>query len=292
MPHKYSNFQNNSTNDRNNYKIKLLRITLAFFYYIFPTVIENFIKKHFFAPHSYPLSDQEKKLLNSSKAFEITVHKKSIKCWNWGDGPYIILAHGWNGRGSQFILFINQLIESGHSVIVFDGPGHGQSEGRSSSYFQMTDAVRALIKYIGQENVSGLIGHSFGSSAIVNAISKDNIDTRTILLAPALNIKKILYDTFLSYGIPLHLFNNIISKYEERYGYNLEKDNPLNLIKSIKYNLLIIHDEDDTITPYQESKDVAEKNKSILLRTSQELGHKRILTDPKIIKWTLDYLKN
>jgi pimeloyl-ACP methyl ester carboxylesterase len=291
MSHKYSNFQNNSTNVRNNYKTKLVRVTLSFFYTFFPVLIENFIKQHFFAPKSYPLSDQEKQLLDSGESFEISIHQQHIKGWKWGEGPYVILAHGWNGRGSQFILFIKNLIKTGLSVIVFDGPGHGQSAGKSSSYFQMTDAVRSLINYVGKENISGLLGHSFGSSAIINAISKENFNTKTVLLAPALNIKRILYDTFLSYGIPLGLFNDIIAKYEKKYGYNLEKDNPINLIKSIKNELLIIHDQDDAITPYQESQDVSEKNKTILLQTSQGLGHKRILTDQNIINWTMDYLK-
>ena len=153
----YSNFQSKSTNVRNNnYKVNLIRAIIALLYPIFPVMVENFIKQHFFAPKSYPISDQEKQLLKSSIAFELSLHQKSLKCWRWGEGPYIIFAHGWNGHGSQFILFIEQLIETGHSVITFDGPGHGQSEGKSSSYFQMTDAIRTLIKHIGQENISGM----------------------------------------------------------------------------------------------------------------------------------------
>ena len=73
----------------------------------------------------------------------------------------------------------------------------------------MTDTVRSLINYIGLEEISGFIGHSFGASAIINAISKENINTRIILLAPALNLKKILDDTFIYYGIPLNILKDL-----------------------------------------------------------------------------------
>ena len=292
MAHKYSTIQNNSTNVRNNnYKRKFIRRIISLLYVLSPTMIEKFIKHQFFIPKSHPVSNQEKELLQSSKAFEISVNQHTIKCWKWGEGPFIILAHGWNGRGSQFILFIKKLIQAGHSVIIFDGPAHGQSEGKTSSYFQMTDAIRALINYTKPENIAGLIGHSFGSSAIINAISKERIETRTILLAPAINIKKILDDAFIYHGIPLNIFEDIISKYEQKYGYNLEDDNPLNLLKSIRQKLLIIHDEDDAITPYQESKNISETHDNIELYTSHGLGHKRILTDQKIISKVIEYLK-
>ena len=95
MAHKYSTIQNNSTNVRNNnYKRKFIRRIISLLYVLSPTMIEKFIKYQFFIPKSHPVSNQEKELLQSSKAFEISVNQHTIKCWKWGEGPFIILAHG------------------------------------------------------------------------------------------------------------------------------------------------------------------------------------------------------
>lgn len=291
MSKRYLNVQNKSTNVRNNYMRIIARLMIYILYSIVPVTIENFIKKHFFTPNRYPVSEQEKKLLKHSMAFEIIVHQKTVKCWKWGKGPYIILTHGWNGHGSQFIYIIKRLISHGYSVVTFDGPAHGQSEGTHSSYFQMTDAVRSLIHYIRSENILGFIGHSFGASAIINAISKENITKKNILLAPALNIKKILENTFIYYGISIDILYKLIGEYEQIYGYKLKEDNPVHLLKSIRQELLIIHDTDDTITPYIDSKDISGTYKNIRLKTTNGLGHKHILIDPMVIELILDYLK-
>ena len=291
-----SNFSSNidfkSTNVRNNYRRIFVHAIFSFLYILFPGLIDNFISKHFFVPNKYPATDEEKELLEQSKAFQLVVDNETIMCWQWGNGPFILLAHGWNGHGSQFIYIINALLKSGHSVITFDGPAHGQSEGRTSSYFQMSDAVRALINHIQPEHLKGLIGHSFGASAIINAVSKESVDTLVILISPALDLKRILESYFLQNGIPLTILYKAISEYEERFGYNLEKDNPLNLLKSIDQEVLIIHDEDDIITSFNESKRVSEVNKSLILKSSRGLGHKRILFDKTIMSWILEYLKN
>ena len=291
MSKRYSNSQNKSTNVRNNYKRNLIRYTTSIVYRIIPLIIENFIKQHFFKPKHYPVSEQEKILLQTGIPFELELHHKILRCWKWGKGPYIILVHGWNGHGSQYLYIIKRLISAGFSVVIFDGPAHGQSEGTHSSYFQMTDAVRRLIYYINSKNILGFIGHSFGASAIINAISKENVTKKNILLAPALNIQKILEDTFVYYGIPIDILYKLISEYEQKFGYSMEQDNPLNILKSIKQELLIIHDVDDTITPYDESKHISLNYNNIQIITTNGLGHKRILIDPWVTDCILDYLE-
>ena len=71
----------------------------------------------------------------------------------------------------------------------------------------------------------------------------------------------------------------------------MEQDNPLNILKSIKQELLIIHDVDDTITPYDESKHISLNYNNIQIITTNGLGHKRILIDPWVTDCILDYLE-
>src|SRR5690349_14362414 len=50
-----------------------------------------------------------------------------LPLWSFGDGPPVYLVHGWGGRADQLSPLVWPLVESGHKVVLFDGPGHGRA---------------------------------------------------------------------------------------------------------------------------------------------------------------------
>jgi len=267
-------------------------ISILISWYVIRPALKRFIKNQFFAPRSYTISDIEEKYLEKGEPFEIMVHDQKVQYWKWGKGQSIIFAHGWNGRGIQFLSFFNEIIKSGYSVITFDGPGHGQSGGKTSSYFQMTDALRAIVKHIKPENIQGLVGHSFGAAAIINTLSKEKCQIPAVLIAPALKIKELLDSTFLNAGMPKSILYGMIADYEKMYNYNLEKDNPVNLLSTFNLQALIVNDSEDLVTPLSVSSEIADQYDSIELFRTDGLGHKRVLTDKSVLNKTINYFNN
>src|SRR5512139_2122033 len=70
--------------------------------------------------------------LASGEAFTLRGAGRRLAAWSWGDGPAIVLAHGWGGRGSQMRAFVPPLLAAGYRAVVFDGPAHGLSGGLST----------------------------------------------------------------------------------------------------------------------------------------------------------------
>jgi len=293
MAGKRIDFQANSTNVRINI---LRRITVYSVFSLLWTINNEWVKKiistTFFAPRKYRTSDSEQVTLGQAQYHRINVNDQYISCWRWGTGPALLFIHGWNGSGIQFAPFIRDSLEKGYSVITFDGPGHGASEGRSSSYFEMTDAVRGVIHHFGTEEIVALIGHSFGASAIVNALHKEKYRIPAVLLAPALEIKEMLEGVFKLHGIPLYIYQQMIENYEERFGYDLQKDNPKNLIPMLDSEVLIVHDRQDKVTPFSESDQIATGSESIKLIPTDGLGHKKILFDREVIARIFQFLES
>jgi pimeloyl-ACP methyl ester carboxylesterase len=228
--------------------------------------------------------------MQSGQQFEITVNDQKLVCWKWGAGPAVIFAHGWNGRGIQFYPFFDKLIKKGFSVVTFDGPGHGESEGKTSSYFQMTDAVRALINHLSPDKIQGIVGHSFGASATINSLSKEKIQIPVVLIAPAIKLKEMLQKTIQIHGVPNIIFKSLITEYEKKYGYHFHNDNPYNLLKTFNLNALILHDSEDPVTPFSVSQKSANLYDSINFTATNGLGHIRILKDDAVINKTIAYL--
>jgi pimeloyl-ACP methyl ester carboxylesterase len=280
--------QNNGTNVR--FKQGAAHLFLNLLWGISPAAAVNLVKKHVFNPINYHLSPAQKAILNTGLKFEVTIHGKTVCGWKWGDGPGVLLVHGWNGCSAQFSYFFKPLRQMGCTVIAFDAPGHGLSEGKTSSYFEFTDAVRAFLKLNNGFSVDAIIGHSLGGSAVINALCKENRSIPSVLIAPAVQLKEILDNTFKQYGIPTAVHQKVIQEFEERFGYSLEKDNPDKLLPLLKKEILIIHDRNDPAIPYKDSEKAADKWSNVQLVETRGLGHKRILTSHNTVEFITNYI--
>jgi len=292
MTKKFTNMQTHSTNVRL-YRVRqrIKRIALYFFWNYTPTISKIITKRAFFTPAKYRINSAERSYLEHATAFEISVHDKTIQCWKWGRGPGILLVHGWSGRGIQLHGFIEPLIRAGYAVFTFDGPGHGESQGKTSSYFELTDAVRAFISSSNGNNIKGVIAYSLGGSAVINGLAKENHSLEAVLIAPALKLKDVLHNTFTHHGVPQPIYQNLISKLEHKFGYNMHRDDPHKLVKEITPKILIVHDRNDLVIPYIDSKEVAEQIENVVLHTTRGLGHKRILNDSSVIDLTVKHFE-
>ncbi|MBT8352385.1 MAG: alpha/beta hydrolase [Deltaproteobacteria bacterium] len=287
----FEKFKKNSTNDRiNNFRQLVTRILLKIFWSISPAMTKRFVKNHIFKPADYQIGAEERKILENGQKFQFDIHGKTIRGWKWGKGRGILFVHGWNGRGIQFYKFFKSLRKAGFAIITFDAPGHGESTGKTSSYFEWTDTVRAILTSPNEFNISGIIAHSLGGSAVINMLSKEKVSVPNVLLAPAIKLKQILFNTFNLFGIPPVIYKKVIEEYEHRFGYTLKNDNPSNLISQVNTDLLIVHDQEDGTIPFLDSKQFSKTLPAVRLHETNGLGHKQILTDRKIVELVTEYI--
>jgi pimeloyl-ACP methyl ester carboxylesterase len=270
---------------------KIQRTFFDFLWNTTPTLSKLIAKRLFFTPSNYKTTSLENHHLDSGNRFEISVRGKAVKCWKWGSGPGILLAHGWNGRGIQLHHFIEPLTRKGYSVIAYDAPGHGESQGKTSSYFEFTDTIRTLLSSSNGHRIQGVIAHSLGASATVNSIAKEKNSLEVILIAPALKLTELLYSFFDHIGVPKALYLSLIREYEDQFGYNMHYDNPGNLLREIKSRILIVHDKNDQTIPYFDSKELSDEFQNITLHTTEGLGHKKILSERSLIDLIVNYFQ-
>jgi len=255
-----------------------------------PHVAERLVEKLFFTPGSYLPSEDERQRLGQGEPFHIQVHGRRICGWRWGDGPGVLLVHGWSGRGIQLSRYIDPLLRAGCSAIAIDGPAHGDSEGRSTSYFEFTDVIRSLIDPGRGLRIEGIVAHSFGAAAAVNALARQEAPLKTVLLAPAFQLRRTIFDALERHGIPPQIFAKIIAAYEARFGYSLERDDPHRLLGSLHSPALVVHDLDDPVIPHADSETVCERFGQVTLKTTSGLGHRRIMSDPDVVEAGVSHL--
>lgn len=267
-------------------------VLLSTLWHLAPNATKKIILKGFFKPTSYALTPLERQFLENAASFHIHVHDKDIRCWKWGQGPGILFVHGWNGRGVNFAYFFKPFIDAGYSVITYDAPAHGKSEGHVTNYFELSDTVRSFLNPSHGFNIQSIIAYSIGASATINCISKEKPLIDVVLIAPALKLKEILFNAFNHHGVPKIVYRNLVAEMEDRYGYDVHQDNPDVLAKTITSKMLIVHDIEDRTIPYRDTKILSDNSNNFFLHTTKGLGHKRILRDNAVIDVITKYILN
>jgi len=281
MAVEYRNLTLKGTNVRFNNMIKT-RLTHLFFSLmgtLYRPLAEFWVKKLFFTPPRYHLSDGEQQMIHMATPFAFQVRDQKIRGYRWGKGPAIIFIHGWGGSGVQFSPYFKPLTEAGFSVFTFDHPGHGGSDGRTSSYFEFSDAVEQFMVHHETLDIHAIVAHSLGGSAVINYLWKTQKNIKTILFAPALSLIETLDQTFSRYGVPSELFYALIEKLEKKTGHRFERENPVHLMLRLSSDILIVHDTEDKAIPYEESWSASLRQENIRLFPTKGLGHIRILKD-------------
>jgi pimeloyl-ACP methyl ester carboxylesterase len=142
-----------------------------------------------FTPWRLPQSEgsraRESEWLRGAKPFKVA----GLQGFVAGDGPVILLVHGWGGWASRLGAFVRPLVETGHQVVGMDLPAHGSSSGRRTNPFEMADALLKVAGSVGP--VHALISHSFGGLVSLLAMERGLKPGAAVFLAPALRADHI-----------------------------------------------------------------------------------------------------
>ena len=106
----------------------------------------------------------ELKWIEDAQPVQLTTRHGDMSGWSWGEGPAVILLHGWNGRGSQMGLLARAVAGAGFRAVAFDGPAHGNSPGRRTNLINHSAALVDVAREL--PDMHGIVGHSFGALAI------------------------------------------------------------------------------------------------------------------------------
>ncbi len=116
-----------------------------------------------------PLRPQDSTLLEDMESFRFGPSYSRL-AWSTGDGPLVILVHGYSGRGVQMAPLAIKLAEEGFRCVFFDAGGHGASDAEKVGFATFMNDTRDIIAHLG-EPVQALIGHSAGGLALMRARS-------------------------------------------------------------------------------------------------------------------------
>ncbi len=238
---------------------------------------------HFFCtPFRYAEPPRETQVLKQAERFSILFQDTRLAAYAWGQGPTVLLVHGWSGRGSQLGAFVEPLVAAGHRVVAFDLPAHGRSPGRRTNALVATEAVQQVGKAIGP--LRGVIAHSFGALCTTLAL-RDGLDAgRVLYVAPAASANQAVRGFSRQFRLSWPAEWGLRGEMERRFGPTVWPHFSARVCAPrLRVPALIFHDLDDVEVPYREGQLLAHAWPGARLVTTAGLGHRRILRDARVI---------
>lgn len=233
------------------------------------------------------------KILEESEKLEINMNGESITGyrWNYGGRRKLLIVHGFNSSVIKFDRYINPLIKKGYEVLAFDAKGHGYSSGKTLNAVEFKDMIIEINKLYGP--IKSFIGHSFGGLALSLALEEIPHDEnyRLGLIAPSTESKSAIdyFFKFMMLNDKVRIeFDDLIFRLSQKppEWYSVSR-----AIENIKAKVFWCHDEDDFICPWDDAKNVMDKNyKHVDFFVTKGFGHHRIYKEPKVANAIIDFL--
>lgn len=251
---------------------------------ICPPLAYRFFATLFFTPLKYQATEKERKAETFGEKFSVTAAGKKIQCYRWGNSDKsVVVVHGWAGRATQFRRFVKPFINAGYQVIGFDGPAHGQSEGKRTTIVEFEETLKKVYEKIGMPEA--IIAHSFGGGAVLFA-AKNGLPVKKIINIASPTIGDKIIDTYLKAIGGSEKTKAFFKKFiQQKYGKPFEEFTASHIIKQIiqPVEVLLVHDEDDKEVSMEHPLELLRQYPSARLLKTKGLGHTRILKDDRVI---------
>ena len=253
----------------------------------------KFAKKLFSTPIRYKLPKRELEMNSNTKQELIYIPKigKKIMVYHYGtSAKKVLLVHGWSGRGTQLVKIADKLIDMGYATISFDAPAHGKSPGKTTLMLEFIESILELEKLYGKFDFA--IGHSLGAMSILNSIKQGLNVKKAVILGSGDSINDILLDFVSKIQLKPEIATLMRESFEEKFNDSMESYSGAVAAEKVLIPMLVFHDKEDEDVPYTASVNIHNKLKNSELILTDNLGHRKILGDDKVISKIQEFLEN
>ena len=252
-----------------------------------------FADRLWFTPWRVGLSERaqvrERSWLAATTPLAIPFGGGELAGFSAGEGPTVLLIHGWGDRASRLGAFIEPLVEAGFRVVGVDLPAHGNSPGRTTNAYEAATAIRATAEHVGP--VTAVIAHSMGGMETLFAIRDGLAVERIVLLASAVRLEHAMTKFSAMFAIPDRSMRGLRKRIERGFGAGVFTDFAADAVaERLDVPGLLFHDRSDPQVDFSDGQLLAAAWSDGRLIPTEGLGHDRLLRDPGVIRAATGFL--
>lgn len=261
---------------------------------IAPGLTARWAERVFLTPGRVPPRPAELARLESGHPFRVPFADGYLAAWSWGDGPTVFLSHGWAFSAARMTSLVEPLLRNGFSVVAHDAPGHGQSDGTTSSVVEMAAALRAVVEWTAAADAgashAGVIGHSIGGAAVALAMKLGLRFRKVVLIGSPASLAPSSHEGAARLGLSPAVISLMQDRIEKRLGVKWDQIAIEHLVPDPVVPLLLIHDAADPAIPVEDSARIARSWPGAERIITEGLGHNRILEDAEVVSRAAQFI--
>jgi len=254
-----------------------------------PDLAAKLAHRLFFRPIRARVRDEERVVLARGEAFTLGLDGERVVGRVWGEGPAVLLVHGWGGHSGQMTALGEPLVAAGYRAVALDLPGHGASDGRVSSLVHGARALARVAALFGP--FEGLIAHSFGAAISTYAITQGLPVGRAVYFAPPSRFETFWLRFRMGVGVSAAVMERMLRRAEEWLHVKFDGLSPVAMAPRMDTPLLILHDPGDREMPFSEGTELARTWPGAVLQRAEGLGHLRLLRDSACVADAVAFLR-
>lgn len=271
-------------------------------YYIFRIHLLSLISKRKAAQYAFDIfcwpytrvQYQPANYLSEAEPLELNFEGLKTKGFRWNKGgtKKIYIAHGFRSSATNFTHIAKRLVGKGFEVVAFDAPGHGLSQGNRITSI----SYKRFIEVVGETYgpFHSYITHSFGGLATCMAVAEmpHNENCKIVLIAPASDTLSLVKMFFMQMKMKDATLQKYFLDEIERLGQkHIDWYTIRRCMKTIKSDLLWVHDNNDRVTPAGDAYAVQALNyNNVKFIFTDGLGHRKIYRDASVINTVIKFL--
>lgn len=247
-----------------------------------PALTARIVAWLFRKPTRHDRPNREYGWLLGSQPLSVRVDGNEVRAWTWGEGPPVLLVHGWSGRGSQMGAFVEPLVRQGHQVIALDGPAHGESGGWLTTPPQFAKALHAVQRLVGP--FEAVVAHSFGTLVTQVAMSQGLQSKRLIYVSPANPPSVAAEQAAEMVGVGSGVMQRVERLLDGLGPMSFRQVDAMTREFDPGVPTLILHDHTDQVVEMSVAEELAARLSYAQLVKTDGLGHYRILRDRALVR--------
>lgn len=204
-----------------------------------------------------------------------------------GQGPTVLLVHGWGDFGARVAALAEPLAAHGFRVVAPDLPGHGVNPPRESGLPEWAAVVRELAWTV---DARAVVAHSLGGFAAAHAATEVALDA-LVLLAPAVRLANVV-DTFQAmFALPDAAADGLRTDIAARFGRQVWDEWRVDRFPlPATTPVLLMHSDDDDQIDVADGRLLAKALPSCEYVELTGLGHTKVLRDEGVVSRVVDFL--
>ncbi|MDX1810967.1 MAG: alpha/beta hydrolase [Gammaproteobacteria bacterium] len=223
---------------------------------------------------------REKPAYEAAKKSTLVIDQQKIALYQWGEGPRVLILHGWNGRATQLFRQVEVLVEAGYQVLGVDLPGFGDSEGEHSGLLPSKQVISKIAEEYGP--FKAVVAHSFGWLVAINC-NPASFTEKLIGIAPPSDFNSLLKGFALHFRLKPRAARALIKYVTEIYGIqDLQEISVAGLGSKLNIAGMIVYDTGDDKVPRSQIDSIMHFCPAFRLLLTQGMGHTRLLYDRQL----------